>query len=364
MYEYQRGVVEDFDIPNFIGVEKFAHETAKFKLAIRIIDKGEMPFISIEYNSADYTDNLIEGLAKSFEIVLEKFTEQNNLPVRKVSLIDEERAKILATFRNNTDSATVGKVYKYFHEGFEEQATKNPQKLALVAADCSLTYAELEQSANKIANALSERGVKPQSKIALLLPRTSREIISMFGVVKAGCAFIPCDIKYPAERINQILEDSNAPYVITTADRITSDKFIDVEELLKTENTSRPQVEISPDDLAYLIYTSGSTGKPKGVMIPHHSIANFFTNNPANIMVDILVNSVKNFVSVSTFSFDLSLKELALPLFNGLTLVLADDEQANNPAKMTELILRTGGDAINATPSRLYQYMESDEFTF
>ncbi len=363
MYEYQRGVVENLEIAKFIGVENFSHDTSKFKMAVRIIDKNAAPCISVEYNSADYSDELVSGFLKSFNIVLEKFTAQNNLPVRKVSLIDDERAEILKTFHSNTNPETIGKVYNFFHEGFEEQAAKNPERIALNAADCTLTYRELDDAANRIANALIARGVKPQSKIALLLPRNSREIISMYGVLKAGCAFIPCDVKYPAERINQILEDSAAPYVITTADKIISEKFIEVEELLKNENTTRPQVEISPNDLAYLIYTSGSTGKPKGVMIPHRSISNFFTNNPANIMVDILVNGAKNFVSVSTFSFDLSLKELALPLFNGLTLTLADDEQANNPAKLAELIRKTDGDAINATPSRLYQYMESDEFT-
>lgn len=143
---------------------------------------------------------------------------------------------------------------------------------------------------------------------------------------------------------------------------MTSEKFIDVEELLTHENSTRPQIKISPEDTAYLIYTSGSTGKPKGVMIAHRNAANFFTNNPANIMADILVKNVRNFVSVSTFSFDLTLKEIILPLFNGLTLVLADKEQANNPDKLAELILRTNGDAINATPSRIYQYLESEAF--
>ena len=83
----------------------------------------------------------------------------------------------------------------------------------------------------------------------------------MFGVLKAGCAFIPCDPEYLAERIKQIIDDSNAPYVITMADRLTSEKFIDVAELLAHENSSRPQLEISSDDLAYLIYTSGSRGR-------------------------------------------------------------------------------------------------------
>ena len=128
MYEYQRGVVENLDIPKFMGVETFAHDVSKFKLAARIVDKNGVPCISLEYNSADYTDDFIKNLAKSFNIVLEKFTAQNNLPVRKVSLIDDERAKILSTFRSNTNPATVGKVYKYFHEGFEEQAAANPEK--------------------------------------------------------------------------------------------------------------------------------------------------------------------------------------------------------------------------------------------
>ena len=362
MYEYQVGVVDEYNIPKFIGVEKFSHAESKFKLIVRIIGKNSAPKLSIEYNSADYTDNLILGLAKSFNIVLEKFIGQSDSPLRKVSLIDEERAKTLAKFRSNTDSTTIKKVYRYFHEGFEEQAVKNPDKVALIAADCSLTYKELDENANKIANSLIERGIKPQSRVALLLPRTSRAIIAIFGVLKAGCAYIPCDTEYPAERIKQILDDSNAAYIITTSDRITDEKSLDVEKLLENSNFTRPNVKISPDDTAYLIYTSGSTGKPKGVMIAHRNAANFFTNNPANIMVDILVKNVRNFVSVSTFSFDLTLKEIILPLFNGLTLVLADKEQANNPDKLAELILRTNGDAINATPSRIYQYLESEAF--
>ena len=332
-------------------------------MVIRIIDKENAPFISIEYNSADYTDNLIVGLAKSFEIVLKQFTEQNNQPVRKISLLNDECKQILSKFRSNTDPTTINRVYHYFHEGFEEQSAKNPNKIALIAADCSLTYKELDENANKIANALIARGIKPKSRVALLLPRTSRAIIAIFGVLKAGCAYIPCDTEYPAERINQIIEDSNAPYIITTSDRISDEKYLDVEKLLENNDSTRPNVKISPDDTAYLIYTSGSTGKPKGVMIAHRNAANFFTNNPANIMVDILVKNVRNFVSVSTFSFDLTLKEIILPLFNGLTLVLADKEQANNPDKLAELILRTNGDAINATPSRIYQYLESEAFS-
>lgn len=110
------------------------------------------------------------------------------------------------------------------------------------------------------------RGVKPRSRVALLLPRTSRVIMSMFGVMKTGSAYIPCDPEYPVERINHILEDSGAAYIITTAGRLADfgeGRALDVEELLSCPDTAAPQTDVTPDDLAYLIYTSGSTGKPK-----------------------------------------------------------------------------------------------------
>ena len=362
MYEYQVGVVDEHKISKFIGVENFAHDATKFKLIVRIIGENSAPRLSIEYNTADYSTKFIENFAKSFNIVMEKFIAQSSTPLIKISLIDDDRAQILAKFRNNTDPSTIGKVYNFYHEGFEEQSRIKPNETALIAIDETFTYRQLDEAANRIANALIARGIKLQSRVALLLPRTSRAIISMFGVLKAGCAYIPCDTEYPAERINQILDDSQAAYIITTSDRISDEKYLDVEKLLTYENSTRPQIKISPDDTAYLIYTSGSTGKPKDVMIAHRNAANFFTDNPANIMVDILVKNAKRFVSVSTFSFDLTLKEIILPLFNGLTLVLADKEQANNPDKLAELIIKTGGDAINATPSRIYQYTESEAF--
>ena len=123
--------------------------------------------------------------------MLKKFAQNNNQLVRKISLIDDSREEILKKFRNNTDPATIEKVYNYFHEGFEEQATPNPDKVALIASDCTLTYDEFDAAAKRFENALIARRVQRQSRIALLLPGTSREIISMLGVVKAGCALFP-----------------------------------------------------------------------------------------------------------------------------------------------------------------------------
>ena len=390
MYEYQANIAEyseRMQVPHMTGIEFFEQVESKFKLIVRIVSRENKLRMMIEYNTADYSDAMIEGLAKSFNIVLEKFISAPTAPLLKVSLIDDEREKILSTFRNATDTTTIKKVYKLFQEGMEEYAQKTPDAVALIASDANFTYREFDEAANRIANALLSCGVKQGSRIALLLPRTSRALLAMFGVLKAGCAYIPCDPDYPPERINQILEDSQAQFIITTADRIkqekplsveeiltnieqfleepdaasfAGEKYLDVERLLLHRNSARPQIEISPDDLAYLIYTSGSTGKPKGVMLTHSGAANYFTNNPANVMVHALCNDATKFISVTTFAFDMSLKEIGTTLFNGLTLVLADETKANNPDELALLARRTAADALNATPSRFLSYLESE----
>lgn len=135
-----------------------------------------------------------------------------------------------------------------------------------------------------------------------------------------------------------------------------------MEALLSCGDDRKPEIKTEEDALAYLIYTSGSTGKPKGVMISHRGIVNYVRNHEANSHVRACVEDGHVMVSVTTVSFDMSLKETAVALCNGLTLVLADEEQANHPVRLTELIEETGGDIFNATPSRMLQYMESGTF--
>ncbi|WP_292603303.1 AMP-binding protein, partial [Methanobrevibacter sp. UBA212] len=162
----------------------------------------------------------------------------------------------------------------FLHKCFEMQASETPDNPALVASDARLTYAELNQKANRIANALINRGIKPNSNVLVMLPRTSNLISAVLGVLKAGCTFIPMDINYPKGRIEYIFENSNADYLISDG---YMENSIDVEELLEEENVENPNVDIDPDDLAYMIYTSGSTGNPKGVMTSHKNITSLFS---------------------------------------------------------------------------------------
>lgn len=360
VYEYQIGVVGKMDIPGLISIEGLAADSTKFKLSIHIEQNSGKPCVVLYYNNALYSREIIEGLARSIVIVTDKLCGvPDNFPIKKIDLIDEARAKVLEKFHTEAQSKVP---FLYFHEGLEQNARLFPKHKALVAQDTEMTYAELDAAANQIANNLIARGVKPRSRVALLLPRTSRVIISMFGTMKAGCAYIPCDPEYPAERIQHILNDSHATYIITTADHIQDfANAIDVETLL-TGSAEAPKISITPQDLAYLIYTSGSTGKPKGVMLRHESIANYLYNHPSNTHIHALVEKAHVYLSVTTLSFDMSLKEVGAALFNGLTLVLASEEQATNPVLLADLFKQSKADAFNATPSRMMQYIELPAF--
>lgn len=142
----------------------------------------------------------------------------------------------------------------------------------------------------------------------------------------------------------------------------------ELQEFMLTAAVRKPQGKSAQGSLpslknsAYLIYTSGSTGKPKGVMLRHIGIANYLTYSDANIQVKYVVDNCKVYGSVTTISFDMSLKETMLSLCNGLTLVFASDEQTVNPVSLAKLFKENNVDVFNSTPSRLLQYMELGYF--
>ncbi|MBQ3780922.1 MAG: amino acid adenylation domain-containing protein, partial [Bacteroidaceae bacterium] len=244
-------------------------------------------------------------------------------------------------------------------------AQTQPEHEALVAVDAKFTYKEMDEATNRIANGLRERGVKECDRVALLLPRTSRLILSLFGVLKAGAAYIPCDPEYPADRVKLILEDSEARYIITTADRMDSvpaDKAIDVETLLSTVCCEPVAAEITPDDLAYLIYTSGSTGRPKGVMLRHEGICNYLYGHPANVFANAVFTDAERIMSVTTISFDAALQDIGMAYFNGKTLIVATEEQANNPLDLARLITEQHINMVSGTPSRWQTWLTSEDF--
>nr|MCR4660897.1 amino acid adenylation domain-containing protein [Clostridia bacterium] len=360
VYEYQIGVLDKLNIPHCNSITSLERNDIKFKLSIHIEYKDNKECIVVYYNDSLYSKEYITEFAKSLEIVADKLSTSADKSILKIDLLNDEREAVLAKIRNVGKGETTTKLY---HEGLEEQAKLVPDKIALIATNETLTYKEFNAKANRIAHVLLALGVKKQSKIVLLLPRTSHVILSMFGIMKAGCAYIPCDPVYPKERIDLIIDDSAAPYIITTKDKLSLyPNALDVEMLLTNTNEENPNLDISPDDLCYLIYTSGSTGRPKGVMLRHEGAANFNSDAPANILIRAYKEYAHTLLSVTTISFDMSVKEIGSTLAVGNTLVFANEAETNEPSKLAELFKKTNADAFNATPSRLKQYLELPSF--
>ena len=356
-YAYQVGVLSEYKVNGkTIGQELLELNVPKFPINIKIESRG----VVVQYDDARYSERVGVALAESIVAVVERMIAEPKARLRKLSIISAAQAEELDRMR---EVATAEVPFHYYHECIPYYAAKTPDALALVACDASYTYKQFDAQTNRIANALRARGVAPKSRVALLLPRTPKVMLSIFGVMKAGCAYIPCDTEYPTERIQHILTDSHAAFIITTADRLAEyPNAIDVDELLAEPNESPVEAGITPQDLCYLIYTSGSTGKPKGVMLRHESIANYLYDHPSNTHIHAMAETVHAVLCVTTLSFDMSMKEFGGALFNGKTAVIANEEETKNAAMLADLFRRTGADAINATPSRMLQFMELEDF--
>ena len=358
-YAYQVGVLSEYTVNGKpIGQELLELNVPKFKINIKIEPRG----VVVEYDDAIYSERVGCGLAESIAAVANRMMEQPQAKLRQLSIVSERQEEELSHLRR----AETGEApFTFFHECIGHFAQTQPEHEAIVAIDGKFTYKQMDEITNHIAAALRKRGVMERDRVALLLPRTSRLILALFGVLKAGAAYIPCDPEYPADRVKLILEDSEARYIITTHDRMDSvpaDKAIDVEDLINDDNDGTIETHIKPEDLAYLIYTSGSTGRPKGVMLHHRGICNYLYGHPANVFANGVMTDAKRMLSVTTISFDAALQDIGTAFFNGKTLIVATEEQANNPLELARLINEEHINMVSGTPSRWMTWLTSEDF--
>ena len=165
------------------------------------------------------------------------------------------------------------------------QAARTPDAIALISHGRSLTYRRLDESANRLARHLQGLGVKPDTLVGVAMGRSETLVVSLLGILKAGGAYVPLDPTYPQDRLSLMIEDSEMPVLLTTADSRAhlplasgSLTVLDAEDPAIARESPLPVASAAtPANLAYVIYTSGSTGKPKGVMVENRNVVNFFT---------------------------------------------------------------------------------------
>ncbi len=357
LYAYQGGVVSDYALGgNSLTMDILGLNKVKFPISVNVGTVGDNFYIDAEYDDGLFKESTMVTFIESIKAVTEKLLSTDGKKIGEVSVLSKEQAEVIRSFNKDITPESESSLDK----AFEQWAQKAPDKTALIACDREYTYRELNEAANMLAHSLLEKGVKREARIPFLLHRDSRVLVAMLGILKAGCCYIPVDPDYPIDRINHVLEDSGAEFILTDGTREVSNGIL-IDTLLENDKKDNPNIDIKPEDLAYIIYTSGSTGKPKGVMLTHRGIVNYTANNPDNVHVHELVKCNATIASVTTVSFDMFLKEAFNSLMNGLTLVLADDIESKNPDKLALLMERTKANAFSSTPSRMMQYMQLPE---
>lgn len=334
-----------------------------YPLSLRLIVQDDRLLLDVQYFSNLYSEAFICRLVECYDALMQHMMATPDAMVDKTSIMSgRQRAEVDAMHQTAMADAPTDT----FHEGVLRWAGETPDTVALIAADCTMTYAELNTAVEHLAAELQARGLAKGDRVVLLLPRRSSFIVSMLAVMRCGAAYIPMDPEYPADRIAYILDDSEGRFVITTADKMSDyeGRALDIEELTAAAvscETAAP-VSVDKDDLAYLIYTSGSTGKPKGVMIRHEGATHFFMTHRDNPVTYIMGHESRVVIGLATVSFDMSIMEYGSTLYNGRTFVFADEEQVLNPLLLAELCRRTGVETMSSTPSRLALNMGIEEF--
>ena len=302
--------------------------------------------LKIRYQTALFSEKEIQLMLNSIVALIENALENPDKNIYELEMVSTaEKQKILKDFNNTTVDYPRNKC---IHELFEEQVVKTPDKTALVAVDKRLTYKELNEEANRIANTLIEKGVEKGDIVAFVLPRRSYVLSTMLGILKTGAAYLPIDPDYPKDRIEYILHDSNAKICITEEN---------INKFIENINTSNPCVIVNSDAPCYCIYTSGSTGKPKGTLITHKNVVNYSSNNKFNVKSAIIKDGYNKIVSVTTTGFDIFVTESLLPLINGMEIILADEEQSKIQSKLSALLNTYPADVIQTTPTKMKAFI-------
>jgi amino acid adenylation domain-containing protein/non-ribosomal peptide synthase protein (TIGR01720 family) len=300
--------------------------TAIFDLAIHLWERGQGIGGGIEYSTALFDDTTIERLSEHFLTLIESAVLDPDAGIAELTLMRPSERHRVVTSWNRTQASYPD--HRCFHQLVEAHAAATPEAAALASPGHSVTYAEMNARANRVAHRLRSLGVSTGALVLLCIDRSIEMVIGLLGIMKAGAAYVPLDTTYPAERLRFTAHDTGARFAVSTralAEGIrgalegTSATLLCLEELEEADaarTTGNLEAIVGPDDLAYVIYTSGSTGQPKGVLIEHRGLCNVVAAQQSVFGI----GPGSRVLQFASLSFDASIFEIAMALGSGATL--------------------------------------------
>jgi amino acid adenylation domain-containing protein len=316
----------------------------------------------LDYDAALFDAAEITRIGNYYHRALTALAENPRGRYEDVCLLsDDERHQVLRGWNRPEAVLPEG----LLHEAFEAWAERTPGAAAVTFEGETLTYAQLNERANRLAWHLQRLGVTPESRVGVCLERSLDLVVSLYAVLKAGGAYVPLDPTYPADRLAFMLEDARVPVLLSDraaaaglpALPASSARLVLLDEHREAwagESAANPPRLASPDGLAYVIYTSGSTGRPKGAMNTHRAVV-----NRLEWMQDAYGLGADDCVMQKTpFSFDVSVWEFFWPLRTGARLAVARPEMHKDPAYLVDQIASEGVTTLHFVPPMLRAFLQ------
>ncbi|WP_410668109.1 non-ribosomal peptide synthase/polyketide synthase [Amycolatopsis sp. cmx-4-68] len=308
-------VFENYPVGEVAGLRDVrAEERTNYPLGV-VAYPGRRLSLVLNHDPELIDPALATRLAAHLEALVRGFAAAPHESVTHVPMLSAAELRLLLEERNDTvhplPRGTVPEL-------FEAQVRRDPGAVALVTDEESVTYGELDVRANRLAHRLRELGVRPEDRVAVLLDRSPALVVAELAIIKAGGAYLPLDLRAPAERMRLLLSEAEAEVLVADEAWLATAQDVHRGVIVTGADgapDTPPAVPTHPDQLAYVIYTSGSTGKPKGVAARHRDVVALAADRRFAPHDRVLLHSQQ--------AFDASTYELWVPLLNGGTVVLA-----------------------------------------
>ncbi|HVG18217.1 MAG TPA: amino acid adenylation domain-containing protein, partial [Blastocatellia bacterium] len=336
-------------------------KTSKFDMALEMRETENGLMAVLEYNTDLYEEGTAARLLKHYETLLEAAASHPDRAASSLPLLTApQRLQIIRQW--NDTAAPYPR--QCVHELVELRAEADPGATAVECGGRSMSYGEMNGRANQVARRLMSEGAGVEARVGICAERSIEMVVGQLGIMKAGCGYVPLDATYPRERIEYMVKDSGVTLLVT------EERFVEIFqgmgvtpicldtgwEKIAAESDRNPEVNMSPENLAYIIYTSGSTGRPKGVLVTHGGVVNCLVWMRENFRLD----ETDRVIFKAALSFDASVWELYLPLIVGATVIIARPGGQQDAAYLVELISESKATTVHFIPSMFSVFLEQE----
>ena len=340
---------------------------AKFDLSLELIRTAQGLEGLLEFSTDLFDARTADRMVKHFGNLLGRLVAEPRVKVSDAPLLSTpERAELLASWARAPHSAQrdvqeQATAHATWAELFEAQVDAHPDARAATDEQSSVTYAELDARANRVAQALAAQGVGPEHTVGMLLNRSIDFLTAVLGVFKAGAAYVPLDPTFPSSRLSNLVSQARCTVILTSPRHLELASSLGVKQVLKVAElvaanapSGRLHVQRSGRNLAYVFFTSGSTGVPKGAMVEQEGMLNHLFGKVHDLSLtrsDVVIQNASS-------SFDISVWQFLVALCVGGKVCIASDELALDPFRLLEWVQQEAATVLEIVPSLLRSLLE------